>query len=59
MDMKKLCDLITSNPSLHDIPLSHIFRVAYAVMEEIEKGTCFFDREEEECMSNITLTQQH
>lgn len=59
MDMKKLCDLITSNNSLHDIPLSHIFRVAYAVLEEIEKGTCFFDKGEEECMSNITQTLHH
>ena len=52
MNTKKLCEIVTTRPDLNDIPLSHIFRVAFAVLEEIEKGTCFFDKEEEERMSN-------
>lgn len=52
MNTKKLCEIVTTRPDLKDIPLSHIFRVAFAILEEIKNGTCFFDKEEEECMSN-------
>lgn len=58
MDMKKLCEIITSRPDLHDIPLSHIFRVACAIFEVIDSGECFFDTEELSCLSSTTQTQQ-
>lgn len=56
MDMKKLCEIITTRPELHDIPLSHIFRVATVIFEVINEVTCFYDREESECLSNTTQT---
>ena len=56
MNMDKLCEVITTRPDLRDIPLSHIFKVAYAIFDEIRKGTCFFDKEEEECLSNTIQT---
>jgi len=56
MNMDKLCEVITTRPDLRDIPLSHIFKVAYAIFDEIRKGTCFFDKEEAECLSSITPT---
>ena len=46
MDMKKLCDILTTRPELKDIPLSHIFRVAIAVFEIIKEGNCFYEKEE-------------
>ena len=45
MDMKKLCELITAREDLKDIPITHIFRVAYAVFEVM--GDCFYEKEEE------------
>lgn len=57
MNMDKLCELITTRPDLRDIPLSHIFKVAYALLEEISKGTCFYDKEEMECLSSGIPTQ--
>lgn len=58
MDMKKLCEIITTRPELHDIPLSHIFRVATVIFDVINEGTCFYDREESECLSSGIQTQQ-
>ena len=58
MDMKKLCEIITSNPELHDIPLTHIFRVACAIFEAIDSGECFYDTEEAKCLSSTTLIPQ-
>lgn len=57
MNMDKLCEVITTRPDLRDIPLSHIFRVAFAIFEEINKGTCFYDKEETECLSNGIQTR--
>lgn len=59
MDMKKLCDILTSRPDIKDIPLSYVFRVAFAVFDSINNGKCFFDSEEEECLSNTTQTLHH
>ena len=58
MDMDKLCEIITTRPDLRDIPLSHIFNVAFAVLEEIDKGDCYYDTEENRCLSNTTQIQQ-
>lgn len=58
MDMKKLCEIITSKPELRDIPLTHIFRVAFAIFEVINSGECFYDTEELSCLSSTTQTQQ-
>lgn len=46
MDMKKLCDLLTSNEDLRDIPITYVFRVACAVFELINEGDCFKDKTE-------------
>lgn len=46
MDMKKLCEKLTSRPEIRDIPLSHIFKVATAIFEIIEEGECFYESEE-------------
>ena len=42
MDMKKFCDMLIKDESLHDIPITYIFRVAYAVFELINSGNCYF-----------------
>jgi len=41
MDMKKLCDMLTSKEDLKDIPIIYIFRVAFAVFELINSGECY------------------
>lgn len=38
MDMKKLCDMLTSNEDLKDIPIIYVFRVAFAIFEAINSG---------------------
>ena len=58
MDMKKLCDMLTKRKDLWDIPITYIFRVAYAVFELINDGNCFYDSEETICLSSTTPTQQ-
>ncbi len=57
MNMKLLCEKLTSRPELRDIPLVYIFKVANAVYEIIDEGGCFYDTEEKECLSNTTQTQ--
>lgn len=58
MDMKKLCDMLTSREDLKDIPIIYVFQVAYAVFEVINSGECFYDSEEAKCLSSTILTQQ-
>ena len=57
MDMKKLCEQLTTRDDLKDIPLVFIFQVAYAIFEIIDDGKCFYDTEEKECLSSTTPTQ--
>ena len=42
MDMKKFCNKLIQNESLKDIPITYIFRVAYAVFEIINSGDCYY-----------------
>ena len=42
MDILKLIDRLFDDEDLHDIPLEHIFRVAYAVLVLIAEGDCFY-----------------
>ena len=46
MDMKKLCEFITQREDLRDIPITYIFRVAYAIFDVINSGECFYKEEE-------------
>lgn len=48
MDMKKLCDMLTTKEEIKDIPLMYIFRVASATFEIINSGECFLDTREKE-----------
>lgn len=58
MDMKKLCEKLTSDPEIRDIPLSHIFKVATVIFGIIEEGDCFYESEElGKCSSEKTRTQ--
>ena len=42
MDVLKLCDRLFEDKELQDIPLEHIFRVAYTVLLIIAEGECFY-----------------
>ena len=42
MDIVKLCDKLFDDEELKDIPVEHIFRVAYAVLILISEGECFY-----------------
>ena len=42
MDVLELCDKLFDNEDLNDIPIDHIFRVAYAVLVIIAEGECFY-----------------
>ena len=42
MDIVKLCDKLFDDEELQDIPVEHIFRVAYAVFLLISEGECFY-----------------
>ena len=42
MDVLKLCDKLFEDEELKDIPIDHIFRVAYAVLVLIAEGECFY-----------------
>ena len=40
MNMKLLCEKLTTHPDLKDIPLIHIFKVATVLLEIINSGEC-------------------
>ena len=42
MDIVKLCDKLFDDEELRDLPVEHIFRVAYAVLLLIAEGDCFY-----------------
>lgn len=42
MDMEKLCDKLFEDDDLKDIPIDFIFRVAYAILNIISSGECFY-----------------
>jgi len=42
MDVLKLCDKLFDSEDLADIPIDHIFRVAYTVLVLIAEGDCFY-----------------
>ena len=42
MDIVKLCDKLFDDEELKDIPIEHIFRVAYEVLVIIAEGECFY-----------------
>lgn len=48
MDNKILCEKLIEREDLKDIPAIMVLRVAIAVLEIIDSGECFFDREEGE-----------
>ena len=43
MDTIKLCDKLFDDEDLRDIPFDYIFRVAYAVLQIIASGECFYN----------------
>lgn len=48
LDNKKLTEKLMKDESIKDIPAIYVLRVAVAVLEIIDSGECFFDREEVE-----------
>lgn len=48
MDNRILVKELSEREDLKDIPAIIVFRVAIAVLEIIDSGECFFDREEVE-----------
>jgi len=48
MDMRKLCDMLTTKEDIKDIPLMYIFRVTFAIFELINSGEYFLDSREKE-----------
>lgn len=48
MDMRKLCDMLTTKEDIKDIPLMYIFRVTFAIFELINSGEYFLDSKEKE-----------
>ena len=43
MDTKKLCELLTQDEDIKDIPITYILRVAYSVLAIINEGECFYE----------------
>ena len=46
MDMNKFYKAILNSPSIRDIPILHVLRVAIVVFEIINSGECFYKEEE-------------
>ena len=57
MNMKKLYEKLMMKSDIKDVPLVYVFKVANAVFELINEGECFFDTEENKCLSNTTPIQ--
>ena len=51
MDNKILCEKLIEREDLKDIPAIYVLRVATAVLEIIDRGECFFIKEEVETCS--------
>ena len=45
MDMKKLCKLLFENEGIKNIPLEHVIKVAAVIIEIINSGECFYEKE--------------
>jgi hypothetical protein len=47
MDMNKFYKAIMNEPSIRDIPILYVLRVAVVVFEIINSGECMYKNEEE------------
>jgi len=46
MDNNLLCEKLIERDDIKDIPAIYVLKVAIAVLEIIDSGECFFDRDE-------------